>query len=158
MHAALSDRFLHGADNQPQAGALDELVAEREGLGEIVASIDVQQGQRRAGGQERLAGQPEKHGGVLAAGEEQHGALELRDHLPQHEDGLVFELVEVGQRVRDHAGRRSSGPTRANSRAAVAAADSFSVLSTNRQAPGTGGSNAESRPVNWGTWSAWARA
>ncbi len=44
---------------------------------------------------ERLAREVQQDRGVLAAGEQQHAALELGGHLADHVDGLRLECAEV---------------------------------------------------------------
>ena len=98
-HATLVDRLLHGRDDEPLAQLRDALVAERDRLREVVARVDVHQREREAARTERLLGEPQQHDRVLAAGEEQHGALELCRDLAQDVNRLRLELVEVGEVV-----------------------------------------------------------
>src|SRR5207248_675077 len=68
-HAALANRLLNRRDHQPLAEALDQLVAELDHLGEVVARVHMHQRERELGRPERLLGQPHEHERVLAAGE-----------------------------------------------------------------------------------------
>ena len=52
-------------------------------------------GNGSAAGVERLAREVKQHGGVLAAREQQHGALELRGDLADHVDRLGLEGPEM---------------------------------------------------------------
>jgi hypothetical protein len=70
-----------------------------------VPGVDVHDRERQPGRREGLGRQVEHDRRVLAAGEQQHGALELGRHLADDVDGLGFEGFEVGQlvRARGHA-------------------------------------------------------
>ena len=100
--AALVDRLLHGRDDQPLAELGDAAVAELDHLGEVVAGVDVHQREREAAGPERLLRQAQQHDRVLAAGEQQHGPLELGRDLAHDVDRLGLERVEVGERALSH--------------------------------------------------------
>ena len=93
--AALVDRLLHGGDDQPLADLLDEPVAELDHLGEVVARVDVHHREREARRAERLLGESQQHDRVLAAGEQQHGTLELGGDLAHDVDRLGLEGVEM---------------------------------------------------------------
>jgi hypothetical protein len=102
--APLVDGVLHVPHDQLGPGLARQPVAELDGLGKVVARVDVQQRKGEAGRRERLLGQLHHHDGVLAAGKQQHGALELRGHLAHDEDGLGLQLLQVALSVgRDHA-------------------------------------------------------
>ena len=91
----------------------DAPVAELEHLGEVVAGVDVDDGERERPGPERLLGQAQQHDGVLAAGEQQRRALELAGDLAQHVDGVGLERRQLGAvggaRSRVSGGRRGHG-------------------------------------------------
>ena len=57
-------------------------------------------GNGKRAGPEGLLGQAQQHDRVLAAGEQQHRALELRGDLAHDVDRFGFERVEVGELVR----------------------------------------------------------
>ena len=97
--AALVDRLLHGGDDQPLAELGDAPVAVLDDLGEVVAGVDVHQREREAAGPERLLGQAQQHDRVLAAGEQQHRALELRGDLAHDVDRLGLEGAQVDELV-----------------------------------------------------------
>ena len=98
-HASGVDRLLDAGDDQPLAELLDELVAERDHLREVVAGVDVHHREREASGAERLLGQAHQHDRVLAAAEQQHRALELRGHLAHDEDRFGLERLQVRELV-----------------------------------------------------------
>ena len=108
VQAAVVDVVLHASDLEPHAEPRDGLVAEREHLGEVVAGVDVQHREGHAPGEERLRREVQHDDGVLAAGEQQHGALELGDDLADDVDRLGLEQVERRARRRsavDASGR-----------------------------------------------------
>jgi hypothetical protein len=94
-HAALVDRVLDARDDQARPELLDHAVAVGDHLGEVVTGVDMHHRAGQAAGMERLAREVEQHGGVLAAREQQHAALELGGHLPNHVDGLRLYGPEV---------------------------------------------------------------
>ena len=77
----------------------DVAVPELEHLGEVAAGVDVHDREGHRGRPEGLLGQVQHDDGVLAAREEQHGALELRRHLTEDVDRLGLERAEVRQAV-----------------------------------------------------------
>ena len=77
----------------------DQAVAELDHLGEVVPGVDVHDREREAPGPERLLGQPQQHDRVLAAAEQQHGALELGGDLAEDVDRLGLEGLEVRELV-----------------------------------------------------------
>ncbi len=94
--AARVDRLLHRGDDEPLAELGHAPVAVLDHLGEVVPRVDVHQREGEAARAERLLGQAQQHDRVLAAGEQQHGPLELGGDLAHDVDGLGLELVEVG--------------------------------------------------------------
>ena len=105
-HAAVVDRLLHRGDDQRLAELGDAAVAVLDHLGEVVARVDVHHRERELAGPEGLLREAQEHDRVLAAGKEQHRALELGRELAHDVDRLRLELVEVGEvdRRRDHDG------------------------------------------------------
>ncbi len=106
--AALVDRVLDGSDDQPLADVGDDAVAELDDLREVVPGVDVHDRERELAGAEGLLGEAQQHDRVLAAAEEQHGALELGGHLTEDVDGLGLEGLEVGQLVVDWIHQRAA--------------------------------------------------
>ncbi len=96
--AAAVDRLLHRGDEQLDRELLDEAVAERDHLREVVPGVDVHQGERHVARPERLAREVGEDDRVLAAAEQQHGALQLGRHLPDDVDRLGLEGLQVRQR------------------------------------------------------------
>ena len=96
--ASMESCTVRTSSSQPEP--LRQPVAELDGLREVVPRVDVQQREGKSARPERLARQVHHHDRVLAAGEEQHGALELRRDLAHHVDGLALELGEVAAAVR----------------------------------------------------------
>ena len=94
LQPAVVDVVLHAGDFEADAEPRDGLVAERQHLGEVVAGVDVQHRERARAREERLRRQVQHDDGVLAAGEQQHGALELGDDLADDVDRLGLEQVE----------------------------------------------------------------
>jgi hypothetical protein len=83
----------------------DPLVAELQHVGEVQPGVHVHHRKGDAGRGERLAGELQHDDRVLAAGEEQHGTLELGDHLADHVDGLGLQRLQLAEPVVgcDHA-------------------------------------------------------
>jgi hypothetical protein len=98
-HAPAVDRVLHGGDDELLAELAHPAVAELDDLGEVVPRVDVHDGEREGPGAERLLRQAQEDDGVLAAAEEQHGALELGRDLPHDVHGLRLERAQVGGRA-----------------------------------------------------------
>jgi hypothetical protein len=94
-HAALADRLFDAGHDQALAELLDAPVAVLDRLGEVVSGVDVDDRERKARRAEGLLGEAQEHDRVLAAREEQGGALALGRHLPEDVDGLVLEGAEV---------------------------------------------------------------
>jgi len=95
-HGAPRHGVFNTAHDQLGAQFLRTQVAEVGDLGEVVAGVDHQQRVGYAARTEGLFGALEHDQGVLAAGEQQRGALERRSHLAQDEDGFFFQRVQVG--------------------------------------------------------------
>ena len=87
----------------------DPAVPVVEDLGEVVAGVDVHQREGDAGGPEGLLGDLQHHRGVLAAGEEQHGVLELGRDLTEDVDRLGLERVEMRDRGVRHPATPAPG-------------------------------------------------
>src|SRR3546814_19826327 len=65
-------------------------------LGIIVAGVHMEQGERHLARPERLDGEVQHDGRILAAGEQQRRPFELRGDLAQDVDRLAFEQ-EIGR-------------------------------------------------------------
>jgi hypothetical protein len=76
-------------------------VPELDHLGEVVSGVYVHDRKREPSGTKRLLGHAQEDGGVLAAREQQHRALELRRHFAHDVDGLGLQRVQVCQRTAD---------------------------------------------------------
>ena len=96
--AARVDRLLHGGDDQPLAQLVHAPVAELDHLGEVVPRVHVHDRERQRAGAERLLRQPQQHDRVLAAGEQQHGPLELGGDLAHDVDRLGLERAQLRHR------------------------------------------------------------
>ncbi|GAA2781428.1 hypothetical protein GCM10020219_061110 [Nonomuraea dietziae] len=97
--AAGVDGVLDAGHHQPGAELGGAPVTELDDLGEVVPGVDVheREGDRRR--PEGLLRDAQHHDGVLATGEEQTRALELRRHLTHDVDGLGLENVELRRGV-----------------------------------------------------------
>ena len=98
--AAGVDGGLHRGHHQADAHLLHAAIAVFEHLGEVVPGVHVHHGERRLGRPERLLGQAQQHGRVLAGGEQQHGLARLGRHLAHDVDRLRLERADM----RDRAG------------------------------------------------------
>jgi len=102
-HRAALDGIVNVTDNETLAHLGDPAVAELDHFGEVVAGVHVQQRERQPAIEvapcvpflERLLGQPQDHARILAAREQQGGALEGGDGFAQDEDGFFLQPVEV---------------------------------------------------------------
>src|SRR5687768_8551449 len=94
---AAVNELLDAADDELQAQPFDGAVAEVDDLGEVVAGVHVQHGERNLAGPERLGGQVQHDHGVLAAGEQQRRLLELGYNLADDVDRLRLERVQAGE-------------------------------------------------------------
>jgi len=95
-HRAARHGVFNAAHDQLGAQLLGALVAEGGDLGEVVAGVDHQQRVGNAARAKCFLGALEHHQRVLAAREQQCGALEGGRHLAQDEDGFFFQRVQVG--------------------------------------------------------------
>ena len=93
--AAEIDRVLDTGHDQPLAEFGDPGVAVGDDLGEVVPGVDVHDREREPPRPERLHGQVQQHGGVLAAAEEEDRSLRLRSDLAQDEDRVGLEEREM---------------------------------------------------------------
>jgi len=75
----------------------DDAVAVGDDFGEVVAGVDVQQGEGDGGGPEGAEGEVEHDDGVLAAREKDHRALQLPGDLTEDVHRLGLKRVQVGQ-------------------------------------------------------------
>ena len=101
-HGAPVDRVLDRGDDELDVELVDPPVAVLEHLGEVQAGVDVHDRERDPSRREGLLGQPEHHDRVLAAGEEQAGALHLGSHLADDVDALGLERANVAEAVVTH--------------------------------------------------------
>jgi len=106
------DGLLHRADDEPQPELGDEPVAQPQDLVEVVARVDVQDGERHPRGMERLHREPQHHQGILTAGEQQCRSLELGGDLADDVDRLRLQRLQLGQAVVMHGTRGWHGPSR----------------------------------------------
>ena len=99
---------LVGVDDELGVEALRGLVAELDHLLELPARVDVQQRERDAAREERLAGQVQQDRGVLADGIHEQRLGELGRHLAEDVDAFGLEPGQVGQfrRARTRAAPR----------------------------------------------------
>ena len=86
-------------DDQSFADLVNELIAERECLGEVMTRVDVQQREGELRGAECLEGEGDHHDRVLATREHQRRAFELGRDLTHNVDRLGLERLEVRQAV-----------------------------------------------------------
>ncbi|MCY1412032.1 hypothetical protein D9M71_274290 [compost metagenome] len=92
--------------DQVQPHFLDHLVAEAVHLLEFPASVDVHDRERQLAGEERLAGEMQHHGGILADRVQHHRVIELGGHLADDMDALRLQLFQMRQFV-DHGYSRN---------------------------------------------------
>ncbi len=86
-------------DDEVGADLAGVVVAEADHLRELVAGVDVEEGEGDLAGEEGLLREAQHDGGVLADGVEHDGPGELGDGLAQDGDALGFkglEMVEAG--------------------------------------------------------------
>jgi len=86
------DRVLHLPDDQTLTELFDPRIAERDHLGEVVPSIDVDERKRKARRPKCLLGEPQHDDRVLAAREQQHRPLPLRHRLAKDMHGFGFQI------------------------------------------------------------------
>jgi hypothetical protein len=60
-----------------------------------VPGVDVHHRERELAGAKRLLGEAQEHNRILAAAEQQHGALKLGRHLTKDVDRLGFQRLQV---------------------------------------------------------------
>ncbi len=80
---------------QPQPQVTDQLVPVGDDLGEVVSGVDVQQRDRQRRWVHRAPCQVQQYRRVLAAGEQQHRAVELGDHLTDDVHRFGFQRCQV---------------------------------------------------------------
>ena len=95
LHTTIVDGLLHEADGQRRADLLHEPVAVFHGLREIVAGVHVKQREGQLRRIERFACEPGHDDGILAAGKQKRGLLELRSGFAQDVNGLGFEELKM---------------------------------------------------------------
>jgi hypothetical protein len=94
-HGAALHRVFNAAHDQLGAQLLGAAVAEIGHFLEVVAGVDHQQRVGDAARAKGLFGALEQHQRILAAREQQGGALERGGHFAQDEDGFFFQRVQV---------------------------------------------------------------
>ena len=95
-HRPAPDGVLHLGHHQPLAELGDAPIAELDDLREVVAGVDVQEGERQLLGPEGLQREMQHDAGVLAGGEQQSRLFEFGGDLAQNVDGFGFQPVEMG--------------------------------------------------------------
>ncbi len=105
-HPSGVDVFLDRGDDQAHSVLLDQLVAGRDHLVEVVSGVDVHHRERQPAGTEGPQRQMQHDDGVLAAREQQHRPLELGGHLPNDVDRLCLQRTQVAQFVLSDGGGR----------------------------------------------------
>src|SRR4051812_45741504 len=95
--AAVVDRRLDRCDYEPRAQLLDAPVAVIERLREVVSRVDVHERERETPRPERLLGEAQQDDRVLAAAEQEDGALELGRDFTHDRDGLGLEQPQIGE-------------------------------------------------------------
>ncbi len=100
-----ADAVLINIDQELPAELLPDVVLpEFDHLPEFPGGVHVQEREGGLGRVERLLGQPDHDGGILADRVEHDRLLELRDDLAEDVNALGFELLEVGEGLRFHEG------------------------------------------------------
>jgi hypothetical protein len=111
------DGILVLADDHREPVLHGQAIAVGDHLGQLVAGVDVDQGEGNVA-KERLAGQPQQDGRVLADGPQHAQALKGAKRLPQDVDALLLQLIEVGHcgEIRGNIGRSERTSQGENSR------------------------------------------
>jgi hypothetical protein len=94
-HGAACHRIFHAAHDELGAQLAGTQVAKRRHFREVVAGVDHQERIGNAAHAKGFFGTPEHHQRILAAGEQEGGALKGGGHFAQEVDGLFFQRVEV---------------------------------------------------------------
>src|SRR5699024_7500933 len=97
--ATVVDVVLYLRHREVEAESFGGLITEAKDLGDVVTGVDVEEPEGDLRRPEGLRRQVEHGHGVLAAGEQQHGPVELGGDLTDDVDGLGFQGVE-GRRSR----------------------------------------------------------
>ncbi len=96
---AVGDGVLDLADDELRAEFLCAAVAELIQFGKMMAGVHVQKRHRDVGRAERLFGEAQQADGILAAGEQQGRALELRGDFTHDVNRLGFEILQMVEMV-----------------------------------------------------------
>ena len=102
LDSSFIDRPLYRSYDQAGSHLIGKGITVFNGLPEIVPGINMNQGKRKPGGPERLAGQVGHHDGILSSREQESRVLKLGSCFPQHENGFGFELVKVAELIVGH--------------------------------------------------------
>ena len=94
-HTSRINGRLHAAHNELHAEALGQSVTKLDGLGEVVARVDVHELHGDAGRGKGLGRQMGHHDAVFSAAEQDGRPLKLGRHFPQHKHGLRLEFVQM---------------------------------------------------------------
>ncbi len=109
MGQSFGDGLFDGADDQFRAEFLRAPVAEFNQLRKFVAGFDVKKRHRNVRRAERLLREAQQADGILAAGEEQGGALEFSGDLTHDVNRLGFQILQMVEMVRTHEKGMASG-------------------------------------------------
>ena len=93
---ALAHAFLVDVHPQIDITAFGNLIAERVGVAKLESAVDMQQGDRGAGREKRLAHQVQQNRAVLADGIQQHRIAELGGDFAEDVQAFRFQPVEMG--------------------------------------------------------------
>ena len=95
LDPTLVDRILDMADDQPRPEFFGERVPVSDGLGKIMAGIDMEERKRNFRRPEGLGGEVGHNNGILAAGKKQGRILKLRGRLAQDKNRFGLKLAEM---------------------------------------------------------------
>jgi hypothetical protein len=99
----------HARDDEAGSDEADEVVAVGDGFGEVVAGVDVEEGEGHASRVEGFASEPCHDDGVFTAGEEEGWVAELCGGFAEDVDGFRFQLLEVTDLVAVEGGHGGKG-------------------------------------------------
>ena len=105
LRDALFEGFVHRADDELGAKLLGAAVAELDEFWKFVAGLDVEERHGNVRGAKGFFREAQEADGILAAGKEQGGALELGGDLAHDMDRLGFEMLQMIKMVATHLTR-----------------------------------------------------